>query len=116
MNLENIQAGMRVPNYRKLCDLLGEPIEEGNSKNAQIRRWEQYFAYSREKNAYIITEVFPIPHQIQDQRMKYAQHLTPIILRHLAIFSQINISQTFRQSFGKLAGLECGHNLNPKEF
>ena len=49
MNLENIQAGMRVPNYRKLCDLLGEPIEEGNSKNAQIRRWEQYFAYSREK-------------------------------------------------------------------
>lgn len=86
MNLENIQAGMRIPNYRKLCDLLGEPIEEGNSKNAQIRRWEQYFAYSLEKNAYIITEVFPISHQIQDQRMKYAQHLTPIILRHLAIF------------------------------
>ena len=86
MNLENLSVGLRIPNYRKLCDLLGEPIEEGNSKNAQIRRWEQYFAYSREKNAYIITEVFPIPHQIQDQRMKYAQHLTPIILRHLAIF------------------------------
>ena len=29
---------------------------------------------------------------------------------------QINISQTFRQSFRKLPGLECGHNLNPKEI
>ena len=84
MNLENIREGMRVPNYRKLCELLEENIEAGNSKNAQIRRWEQYFAYRREKNAYIITEVYQIPQQIQDQRMRYTQHLIPIILQHLA--------------------------------
>ena len=86
MNLENIREGMRVPNYRKLCELLEEKAEAGNSKNAQIRRWEQYFAYRHEKNAYIITEVYQIPQQIQDQRMRYAQYLTPIILRYLAVF------------------------------
>ena len=85
MNLENIQAGLRIPNYRKLCALLGEAVEAGNSKKAQILRWEQYFAYRREKNAYIITEVYQIPRQIQDQRMKYTQYLTPILLRHLAL-------------------------------
>jgi hypothetical protein len=29
---------------------------------------------------------------------------------------EINISQTFHKHFGKLHGLECGHNLNPKEI
>ena len=86
IKLENLSVGLRIPNYRKLCDLLGEPVEAGNSKNAQIRKWEQYFAYRREKNAYIITEVYQIPQQIQDQRMKYAQNLIPILLRHLALF------------------------------
>ena len=40
MKLENLSVGLRIPNYRKLCDLLGEPVEAGNSKNAQIRKWE----------------------------------------------------------------------------
>ena len=43
MNLENIREGIRVPNYRKLCELLEEKAEAGNSKNAQLRKWNQFF-------------------------------------------------------------------------
>ena len=84
MNLENLSVGLRIPNYRKLCELLGETVEAGNSKKAQIRNWERHFAYQREKNAYIITEVYAVPKLANDGRMKYAQNLKPILLNHLA--------------------------------
>ena len=85
MNLENLSVGLRVPNYRKLCALLGENVEAGNSKEAQLRRWEQLFAYRREKNAYIITEIYSSPKPSNDRRMKFAQNLIPIIQHHLAL-------------------------------
>ena len=93
MNLENIQSGLRVPNYRKLCELLGETIEAGNSKKAQLRRWEQYFAYQKDKNAFIITEIYNAPKPSEDRRMKHSQNLIPLLCHHLALFG------TTEQSF-----------------
>lgn len=86
MNLENLYVGLRVPNYRKLCALLEENIEAGNSKEAQLRKWTQFFAYRREKNAYIITEIYSSPKPVDDQRMKYAHNLIPLLCQHLAWF------------------------------
>lgn len=94
MNLENIQDGMRVANYRKLCALLGENVEAGNSKKAQLRRWAQFFSFQKEKNAFIITEIYDVPKPSEDRRMKYAQHLIPLLCRHLAWFGAAE------QSFG----------------
>ena len=84
MDLKNISVGQRIPNYRDLCKLLDEPVEAGNSKKAQLHRWERYFAFRREKNAYIITEVYDVPKALDDGRMRYAQHLTPVLLNYLA--------------------------------
>ena len=86
MNLEKLSVGLRVPNYRKLCALLEEPVEAGNSKEAQLRKWSQFFAYRREKNAYIITEVYTAPKPADDQRMKYAHNLVPLLCQSLAWF------------------------------
>ena len=97
MNLDKLSIGMWIPNYRKLCDLLGEAVEEGNSKKAQLRKWEQHFAYQREKNAYIITEIYNAPKPAADRRMKYAQNLIPVLHRHLAWFG--TVEQTFSTWF-----------------
>lgn len=97
MNLENISAGLRIPNYKKLCMLLGEHVEAGNSKLAQIRKWEQYFAFQRDKNAYIITEIYAVPKAVDDQRMKYAQNLIPVLLKYLAVFGTSEL--TFERWF-----------------
>lgn len=97
MNLENIQAGMRIPNYRKLCELLGENVEAGNSKKAQLRKWEQFFSYQRDKNAFIITEIYSAPKLADDRRMKYAQNLVPLLYRHLALLG--SVEQTFGSWF-----------------
>lgn len=32
MNIENLSVGLRIFNYRKLCELLGESVEAGNTK------------------------------------------------------------------------------------
>ena len=86
MNLEKLSVDLRVPNYRKLCALLEEPVEAGNSKEAQLRKWSQFFTYRRDKNAYIITEVYTTPKPADDQRMKYAHNLIPLLCQHLAWF------------------------------
>lgn len=106
MDLTKINEGMRIPNYRKLCTLLGENPVEGNSKKAQLRKWEQYFAFLRDKNAYIITEIYAVPKAVDDQRMKYAQNLIPVLLRHLAIFGASEL--TFERWFVMLGMVSEG--------
>lgn len=62
MVLENIYPGLRVKNYPALCELLEEPvINGGTAKNAQIKRWEQHFSWTRDGQAFIITKVFDCP-------------------------------------------------------
>lgn len=83
MRLENLAEGMRVPNYRRLCDLLEEPIKDGNSKNAQVREWERFFSYERQGNAFLITEIFETAKIASDGRMAYAQFIEPLLLHYL---------------------------------
>lgn len=83
MKLDNLEAGMRVPNYRRLCDLLEEPIKDGNSKNAQLKEWERFFSYEKQGNAFLITEIFETVKPTSDGRMAYAQFLEPLLLHYL---------------------------------
>ena len=77
--------GIRVANYKELCKLLEEPVKAGNSKKAQLKDFEKYFAYEKDKNAYIITEIYDVPQLKEDGRQKYLQLLEPIILNYLAM-------------------------------
>ena len=85
MTLKNISSGIRVANYKELCKLLEEPVKAGNSKKAQLKDFEKYFAYEKDKNAYIITEIYDVPQLKEDGRQKYLQLLEPIILNYLAM-------------------------------
>lgn len=83
MKLENLAVGMRLSNYRRLCDLLEEPIKNGNSKIAQVREWERFFSYEKQGNAFIITGIFETAKTASDGRMAYAQFLEPLLLHYL---------------------------------
>lgn len=64
-----MSPGLRFGSYRKLCEYLGEPYKSGgNSKAAQINEWTRFFDYHQEGRAWIIDEVFKIPHEKEDKR------------------------------------------------
>jgi hypothetical protein len=68
MNLTNIKKGNIYKNYKSLCEALNEKIEAGNSKKAQIKRWEQYIKFKKEGNKYIIIEIYNSPKSKKDLR------------------------------------------------
>lgn len=84
MKLGALKPGMSVPNYRALCALLEEGVKAGNSKKAQIAEWERYFAYERNKNAYVITEIYDTPKLGEDGRQRFGNLIEPILLNHLS--------------------------------
>ncbi len=81
--IENLHVGQRVPNYKKLCELLGEPVKSGTAKVAQIKRWEQRFSFERDKNAYIIKEIFNVPAISKDGRKRFSKYVEPLLLNYL---------------------------------
>ena len=87
MQIGNIVEGMQLPNYRKLCDLLGEPYKDGTSKTAQLNRWKRYFSYERQGNAFVITEVYDTPKINDDQRMLYSSYIEHLLLQYLSLMS-----------------------------
>lgn len=52
---------LEVKNYKIMCELLGEEEKTGNSKKAQTKEWKRYFDYIKEKQKYIIREIYDKP-------------------------------------------------------
>lgn len=46
-NINKIAENQIFPNYKALCEYVGQPILSGNSKRAQIKQWQRYFDFSR---------------------------------------------------------------------
>lgn len=55
----DLQVGQVVKNYKVLCDLLGEPVKGGKSKQLQIAKWQKHIGFIREKQAFHIIEIYP---------------------------------------------------------
>lgn len=68
MNLSQISKGMVIKNYKEFCRLLDEPILEGNSKVAQLRRWKRYLQFTHRKQHFRITKILDAPVKIEDGR------------------------------------------------
>lgn len=107
MTIENLREGMRVPNYRKLCEILEEPIKGGNAKNAQLKEFERYFSYKKERNAFIITDIYEEPQESKDGRFRYIQLMEPILLNYLSSrengYEEMSWSQWYKK-LGMISG------------
>jgi hypothetical protein len=59
MNIENLQEGMMVKNYKELCRLLNQKVKSGEGKRFQLKKWKFYFEFEKQENStkYIITKI-----------------------------------------------------------
>ena len=42
MDISKLEVGMRVKNYKALCELLGEKVKGGNAKKSQLEDFSRY--------------------------------------------------------------------------
>lgn len=68
MRITEIKEGQVVKNYKELCEILGEKLKVGKSKQLQLKKFDRYFEYTREGNKYIITKIYDKKLQKEETR------------------------------------------------
>ena len=68
MDVSKLEVGMRVKNYRVLCELLGEKVKGGNAKKSQLEDFSRYCDYRRDGYVFIIDKIHPTPPKKIDKR------------------------------------------------
>lgn len=63
-----LEVGQVYKSYRQVCEALGEKVEAGNSKKAQLKDWDCHFKYEKQGNKFIITEIYETPKEREDLR------------------------------------------------
>ena len=91
VDTSQLSPGMEIKNYRDLCAKVNEPVLEGNSKKAQIEKFERYFELIKVKGSqkYIIGEIYDEPLAKKDGRSKgnrgiYIKYIEVILLNYLS--------------------------------
>jgi hypothetical protein len=70
MNLDNLQIGQEIKNYKELCKLLEEPTKDGGkAKEYQLKDFQRYFGFEKEGRKFIIKEIYDEPLEKEDGRM-----------------------------------------------
>ncbi|MDM5306320.1 hypothetical protein [Peribacillus frigoritolerans] len=68
INTRNLSEGEIFKNYKALCEALNEKVKTGYSKQAQLKEWEGYFTYLKDKNKFIILKILDDPIVKVEQR------------------------------------------------
>lgn len=66
-------VGLVVKSYKELCKLLDQDVKTGNSKKLQLEMFQRYFAWEKDKQKFIITDIYEVPIQKEDKRL-YGNH------------------------------------------
>lgn len=53
-----LKVGDEFPNYKKLCEILGEKVKSGDSKVSQLGVWKMQFNWEQVGRKYIIKEIY----------------------------------------------------------
>lgn len=57
MNINNLEIGMIIKNYKELCKLIDEPIKSGDSKRIQMEKLSKLIDFHKEGNKIIIDDI-----------------------------------------------------------
>lgn len=57
MNIDNLEIGLEVKNYKTMCELLEEEVKSGKSKQLQLEKWKQYFTWHKVGHKFIIDSI-----------------------------------------------------------
>lgn len=114
LNVKILTEGMVVKNYKKMCELLGQPICSGHSKQCQIKTWERYFDYCKEGQKFIIAQIYDEPLPEYDGRKfragVYAKYIEALLLRYLVSSCDQTVGITKRQLFCLLGFVPTTYN------
>lgn len=82
MKIENLKVGQVLKNYKVLCEALGIEVKSGNTKKAQMKDLERYLTYTKDKNSFVITEIFETPKPKEENKRNsiYAENLDKLII------------------------------------
>lgn len=68
MNVDNLEVGMVLKNYKELCKVLGISSTGGNTKKKYIKELKRYVKYHQEGYKFIIDEIYAKPKEKIDNR------------------------------------------------
>jgi hypothetical protein len=77
MDLSKIEKGMKIKNYKALCELIGENITNGNSKKAQMKNIERYLELEKEGHSFHIKDVYKKVDKKVDKRVNEDSNFLP---------------------------------------
>lgn len=80
MNVSNLEVGKLYKKYGEICNALGEKEKTGNSKIAQIKEWERYFAYEKKGHKWIIKEIYKIPLAENNSFVSYEKIMQDLLM------------------------------------
>lgn len=89
--VQNLEMGQEVKNYKQLCAILNQPIlPGGDQKKAQIKEFERYFQYVKVGNKFIVTDIYDEPLEKDDKRRLgknniYIKLIEVILLHHFLL-------------------------------
>jgi hypothetical protein len=69
MNTKKIKVGMRIKNYSEFCNLLGVKVRNGKQKKKQLKDFERFFEWKKDRYAFIITKVYNKPKAFTEDEM-----------------------------------------------
>ena len=84
-----LKVGMVVKNYKALCELLGQPVADGNSKKYQLKEFERYFDWEKSGQKFVISDIYDAPLSKEDLRKLgnnsiYVKSVEIILLQYLS--------------------------------
>ena len=68
MDLDFLEKGKVIKNYKELCKLANIEVKTGDSKKAQLKELERYCKYIKIGNKFVIDEVYEKPKDKKDGR------------------------------------------------
>lgn len=96
MNINNLEIGMVIKNYRDLCKVLDWEITGGNTKKKQLRILRELCKYEKRGNAFVIKEIYNVKNVCLDMRGK----AIGIDSNSWKEYEQLKISYEERESIG----------------
>lgn len=69
--------------YKSLCEILSQKTKSGTSKTAQLKDWERYFSYTKEKTKFTVEEIYDTPREDLSSGGKFSKCLEVILVDYL---------------------------------
>lgn len=84
MKVENLKGGQTIKNYKELCSILDIKPTTGCSKMKQLSELQMYCNYTKDKNKFIINEIYETPMLLLDRNNnKYIDLIANILIAYL---------------------------------